>query len=415
MTTAISSFFKSNIHYITDKQENLADIVAEKMFLLGSYLNDPFCNAYGFYRELQARYQLQSQDPTQSLSSLKALSLFLSIILQGPIGLLGIPLAFCVKKLATYLQPKLFLHSKGCDPKDPTDELIIRAHNVCGTDNGHVVTDAGVMPWPYRITSWIEKIKNENLVCYFEVFDIKAAVKMYQELKDRFANFYYNIGPTALGVSSGIFVAIDQDVQDAYFIPFPKDMLVGRTKHAEKGFFVLETEYFITYITHLQHSEEPERPTPEEKEARKKEIERILDDMTENALSKNKPILLMGDLNLDDAEYKELPLDKLFLNTNTSGIHTWGGDHFCSAIVKKEASSSRNLDYILLLTKHPTTHENLSILASLSETTVESDNFDSKTFKTEDVVSDHLALVSNIKLRKNKKHYSSDISSSESK
>src|SRR5690606_8728250 len=111
----------------------------------------------------------------------------------------------------------------------------------------------------------------------YETFDTKSAFLLAEKLKEKgYTHFYFNIGPQALGVSSGIFVASKYEIGQPEFTRFPKETLVGRTKAAAKGIFAFDLKshgksFARIHATHLQHSEECSHPTQEERSGRERQ------------------------------------------------------------------------------------------------------------------------------------------------
>ncbi|MBI5345744.1 MAG: hypothetical protein HZB76_01185, partial [Chlamydiae bacterium] len=363
---------------------------------ISSYLLDPFSNGYGLFRRIQVIDALHPKS-FKIVNFVRKIFLALEILFLELGSIITTPLGIATKNLACYLHPKPFHFLGNLKPKAISDNFSLRSSNLCGSDPAHCITDGGVMPWPFRIDHWIKKIreKSEDIVCLFEIFDIQIAEKLKNELKDKYAHFFFNMGPKVLGINSGIFVACKFDVLDFNFSPFPKNALVGRTKNVEKGFFRFETSNAIIYASHLQHSEAPEHPTDEEIKARKVEMDIILDDMKKHI--GDKPIILTGDLNLDDSEYNNSSWKKYFQRIPPAENYpSWGGDEFCAKLVGKNPSGPINLDYTLLLIKNPATEQAINVGKILS-TSLEQDGFNPKIFQDDPtIISDHKALCSEI-------------------
>lgn len=231
-----------------------------------------------------------------------------------------------------------------------------------------------------------------NIVnCLYETFDVNAAFHICEQLKQRgYNDFYFNIGPKAVGVSSGILIGSKYKIHNPAFSPFPQDSLVGRTKNAAKGVFSFDLQgrrgenFARIYATHLQHSEEPAFPTAEEVEARRKQMQIIVDKID---VVRDRCIVVTGDLNLDDEEYRDSSWQDRFQKGDPfgDGLKTWGGDEFCARLVGKRVSGPLNLDHTMVL--NGTAH---SIETSLVET-----GYDPAVFK-EGVLSDHDGLFSTI-------------------
>ncbi|MBX9922805.1 MAG: hypothetical protein K2Y01_01725 [Rhabdochlamydiaceae bacterium] len=181
-------------------------------------------------------------------------------------------------------------------------------------------------------------------------------------------------------------------------------MLIGRTKNSGKGAFAFNVEsQGKAFATHMQHSEEPQFPTIEEVNARKMQMDLILKKITETT---NRCVILTGDLNLDDQEYKssnwkhffykedEYKQKCCFRKGNQFQIpqRTWGGDGFYADFRGKNILGPLNLDHTMLLKGSA-----CSIHTSLVNT-----EFDCKKFKKE-ALSDHAGLFSQIHLSPSKR------------
>ncbi|QYF49339.1 hypothetical protein RHABOEDO_001660 [Candidatus Rhabdochlamydia oedothoracis] len=157
------------------------------------------------------------------------------------------------------------------------------------------------MPWHFRIDKIIVKILEEDpdILILYEVMDTAAGFYLYEKLQEKYAHFYFNIGPRAIGCSSGIFVASRAEIISPEFTPFPKQMLFGRTKISEKGVFSfdmqIEGKNVKVYATHLQHSEQPQYPTKKEIQAREAAMDLIIEKVNQDTSN----VIVTGDLNLD--------------------------------------------------------------------------------------------------------------------
>jgi endonuclease/exonuclease/phosphatase family metal-dependent hydrolase len=211
-----------------------------------------------------------------------------------------------------------------------------------------------VIPWPFRIGGIIKKIRENDadVICLYEVMDIKTGLQIYEAIKKDYRHFYLHIAPRTIGISSGIFIASKFEIKNPEFMTFPKEMLVGRTKNVEKGVFAFDVQsagkvFARIFSTHLQHSEECEFPTKEEQAARKQEMELIMSKM--NKVS-DRAVVLTGDLNLDDKEYQGSSwAPQLEKGKPHVGPPTWGGDKFYADLVQKRVSTALNLDHTAVL------------------------------------------------------------------
>lgn len=368
--------------------------IALRVFQIASYLTDPICKAHEYYWRLAV---VDPLNPTAYKISnlLRKAALCVGIagwaLLAAGASLPGIGL----RVLGSYIQKEPFIYMQGSEePKRlPTDRSFsLLSWNVCCVGAGYSISDGGVLPWSFRIDAIIEKMieKDADVNCLYETFDSKSAFYICERLKQNgYNHFYFNIGPKAIGVSSGILIASKYKMHNPEFSPFPQDSLVGRTKHAAKGVFSFDLEsqgeYFTRiYSTHLQHSEEPQFPTVEEIEARRKQMQMIVDKIH---VVKDRCRVVTGDLNLDDEEYKNSSWQIHFHKGDQfeDGLKTWGGDEFCARLVEKRVSGPLNLDHTMILNGTAR-----SIETNLVET-----GYDPAVFK-EGVLSDHSGLFSKI-------------------
>lgn len=372
-------------------------------FQIASYLTDPICKSHEFFRRLSV---VDSLNPTsRKIENLGRKFLLVSgLIIYALVAMVATVPGIALRALAANLQKEPFLYSKGdCPQKTLPDDrtFSLLSWNICCVGAGYSISDGGVVPWPSRIDDIVKKIieKDADVNCIYETLDSKSGFTICEKLKQNgYANVYFNIGPQAIGVSSGILVASKYAIKNPEFTLFPKDSLVGRTKHAAKGVFAFDLEssghcFAKIYSTHLQHSEEPEFPTPEEVEARKKQMQLILEKVEK---VKGRCAIVTGDLNLDDQEYRASFWQHRFVKGAAFGSertrertqeYTWGGDAFCAELVGKRVSAPLNLDHTLVLQGTAR-----SIRTSLVET-----GYDSSFFKKE-ALSDHAGLLSQISL-----------------
>ena len=372
--------------------ETVAQKTAPIFFQLASYLTDPVCKAHEYFRLLSVVDTLYPESLGVSNWMRKAVlcvKITASILLAAVTTLPGIFL----RGLGAYLQKEPFIYVQGPGTSKilpPDRSFSLLSWNICCVGAGYPISDGGVTPWCSRVDKVIEKIveKDADINCLYETFDSKSAFYLSEKLKEKgYNHIYLNIGPKAIGVSSGIMVASKYKITQPEFSLFPKSSLVGRTKNAAKGTFSFDLEsqgasFARIYSTHLQHSEEPEFPTEEEVLARAQQMQIILD----KALQiKDRCVVITGDLNLDDHEYENSSWKDLFQKQIDPSAKTWGGDSFCAKLVGKRVSGPLNLDHTMVLNGS----------AKSLETTLVETGYDPEVFK-EDALSDHEGLFSKI-------------------
>lgn len=394
------------------------------MLLAASYLTDPVCKIREYSWQLAITKEMQPNASETELEKTKWL-LHLGRIACGGTALVTTVPGVIIRSLSSYLQSEPYIHLKGTEPAKVLPKLLqessisVYSANRANQAAGYVFTDAGVTPWTHRIDAHVAEIKDQNadVVCLSELFDPSASFYLYEELKKLgYTDFYFNMGYKAIAPGSGLFVASKYAIQNPEFTAFPEATLQGRTKWACKGFFrfdIASQNDVIAriYTTHLQHSEEPEFPNRNPKItditqevikkaltedcqddviARAAQMHLIVQDMIKNSSSFTKPVVLVGDLNLDPEE-KEKSLWNSHFGQGILHYHkkkTWGGDKFCVDLVngktgKKKVSGPLDLDYALVFKNGAATIETWLVDAK----------FDGTKFEL-DAVSDHSALKS---------------------
>lgn len=368
-------------------RSQIGDYLKKQTFRLASYLTDPICKAHELFRRI---YVVDVLNPTAFKVSNLVRKFFISlgIVVNLSLAIGSTVPGICLRGVASCLEKEPFIYYRGKLPDEQLQESFsLLSWNICCVAGGYSISDGGVMPWSFRIDKIVETITQQNadFISLYEVFDTASGFYLYEKLREKYAYFYFNIGPRAIGTSSGIFIASKIKITDPEFTPFPKHMLVGRTKNSEKGVFsfTIQTskENVKIYATHLQHSEEPQYPTDEEVWARSKEMKLIMDKIDQEVGS----IILIGDLNLDNEEYAQSAWASSFQEVSfaENGARTWGGDKFCAEMIGKRISGPLNLDYTLA-----TKQSALKIKTSLIAT-----HYDAKKC-TREALSDHRGLVS---------------------
>jgi exonuclease III len=357
------------------------------VFQVASALTDPICASHSSFKQIS----IANGWIEKIFLTYKALSNSLTAIVTAPAGILLRATAIAVQN-----EPYLYFPGNALE-KSPGRSFSLLSWNVCFVGGGYSITNGGVSPWSQRIDGVVEAIRAQDadVVCLYETFDTRSAFELHNRLKDQYAHFYFNIGPKAVGVSSGIFVASKFPIENPQFTPFTDAALVGRTKNAEKGVFSFdlkdgESSFARIHATHMQHSEECDSPTPEEIEARDLEMEIILKQI-EQQYDHHLITLLAGDWNLDDVEYENSSWKNHFDRgeRHFNGEYTWGGDQFCATLEKKSVSKPLNLDHTAL-------HKQSS--SATLETYLVETGYDATVY-TESALSDHRGLYSIVTLQ----------------
>lgn len=365
-------------------------------FHAASILTEPACKVHEFARRIKI---VEVLNPTDSKirNFVRKCFLAIAIVVLAYIALFTTLPGIAIRGVATYVQKSSFTYLKGNPDKEKIlqgNKFSLLSWNVCCVPAGYAITNGNVMPWRYRIDAIINEIKMQNAdaVSLYEIFDADASRYLYKRLKEEYPHFYVNIGPRALGVSSGFFVASKYDIRNPEFTPFPKSTLVGRTKKSEKGVFSFDLQsrkhsFARIFATHLQHSNASQFPTDPEIQGRKAQMELIAQKVIQ---VKNRAALLTGDLNMDETELSASPHRHLFTKgTFPENEKTWGGDQFCASLVGDRPSEPLTLDHTLAL--------NNGSVESI-ETTYVDTGFNGKVFDPNST-SDHKGVLSIVTLQ----------------
>lgn len=398
---AISDNFEGTLSPIQTVPSYSIDVliqtVAQSLFQAASVCTDPICKAHEYFRQWSVVNHLSKTDQKTSVLY-KKIFLGVGFTLYSSLALFTTLPGIALRASAIYLLKKPFLHLQTQAPFKHLDKdagFSLLSWNICCVGGGYSISDGGVYPWISRIDRIAQEIlsKNPDVVCLHETFDTSSSLHLYEKLKNAgYHDFYFNIGPRTLGVSSGHFIASKYKIENAEFHLFPQDILSGRAKHASKGLFSFDllsdqNQFATICVTHLQHSETPQFPEKTEVESRKQQMQFILSKIEKLA---HKKIVFTGDLNLDEREYKKSSWRYQFDRGTIQTGKSWGGDTFCTKIIEgnKKSSKALTLDYTFVPKKGP-----FAISTSFVET-----GFDPHIY-SEKALSDHKGLLSHISLK----------------
>ncbi len=384
----------TQLSWIPAATDRLRDKIAGGVFHMASYLTDPVCKSLEFHRRVCI---VDALNPNADfLSNLaRKITLYLGMIGWLSLAVFATLPGIALRALGGQIQKEAYLYQQG----EATGKILPRqsdfsmlSWNICGIPAGYSITNGGVLPWDFRIDDIADKIieKDADVNCLYEVFDIQTASYLCEKLKKKgYAHFYFNIANRPIGSSSGILVASKYNIKNPEFTVFPQDSLVGTTKYCNKGVFAFDLEsegrnFARIFATHLQHSEVSQFPTAEEVEARRKQMQVIIDKVN---TVRDRTIVVTGDLNLGDQEYNASSWRRRFEKGDAWGPHekTWGGDDFCARLQGQTVSGPMNLDHTMVVRGTAR-----SIHTSLLRT-----GFVSTEFK-EKALSDHEGLYSRI-------------------
>ena len=368
--------------------------LATACFRLASLLTDPLCKAHEAYA-LTSVTQFMHPDSKWYLNKGRNTLLLIKAIFLTALALLTTVPGALLRCIGNQLQEKPFLSWSGPHAKElPCQRAFtMSSWNVCCMVAGFAIGE-NLPPWKYRIDGIVRNIllKDSDVVCLYETFDTKAAFLISERLKEAGYHFgYFNIGSRALGVSSGLMVASKYKIVDPEFTPFPKDTLLGVSKFSSKGFFTFslasEGKAFARIITtHLQHSETAQHPTPEERTARRLEME-LITQKAEQESPQPLATVVTGDLNLNDAEYQSLRLDTRFDEgyKDPNNAYSFQGN-------TKQFTDPSNLDHTMALRNDQ--------IVDIRTTIQQDDLYQCLDFPGEKLVySDHRVLQTTVELR----------------
>lgn len=244
--------------------------------------------------------------------------------------------------------------------------------NICFLPGELPLFFGGVAPAAERVSGIASLILNQNadVICLYEVHEVNSAYALCHKLKNDYAYFYLDIGPSFLEMNSGLFVASKYKVVDPQFKPFH---YLGMQNQINKGYFsfkIVDEDQIVAqiYTTHLQ----PYRKNVDE-EIRKAELNEIIENIHLNYTIKiSYPIVLCGDLNIPwgSEEYDLSGIQKHFFdayndktvinNDNTTVVdpsnRTYsaclGGERWKTGD-DPSISCSEIIDYVLIYDKEP--------------------------------------------------------------
>jgi exonuclease III len=336
----------------------IKEAISKILFLSASYLTDPVCQAHEFYWRARV---VDVLDPAAAFvtATARRVLLYLGVLLSSVCAIVTTVPGICLRAcaVAAMEQPFFASISEEVVPKQlPVDgKFSLFSWNLCAIPAGYSIRDGGVIPWHFRMQALVETIAktDADVNCLYEVFDYHAAHLLEQRCREMgYAHIYWNIGPRAIGISSGIFVASKFVIQNPDFTPFCSSMLIGATKFAGKGVFSFdlvsgESSFATIHATHLQHSEIPEHPEEFEEESRARQMKVIWNKIKQE---QGRAVIVTGDLNMTDDELAKASWRERFQKGDVyrHGEFTWGGDSFCAHLVgKKKTSGPLNLDHTI--------------------------------------------------------------------
>lgn len=208
-----------------------------------------------------------------------------------PFTLAGVAAGHILHFAAFLMATKPFTHLIGKGSKELKKQLSIFQLNCCLTAGGFAKLFGGLaLSDKERLAKISEMILNQDpdIIALQEVSDPSSAFALYETLKDKYHDFYLNMGttPWILQNNSGLFLASKIPVTSARFESF--EDIPGTETMVNKGYFTCRLKDLTIINTHLSPSSDDYRPSDSEINARNEEQKRILNE---------KPNLVLADFN----------------------------------------------------------------------------------------------------------------------
>lgn len=228
------------------------------------------------------------------------------------------------KSLSNY-KSQPFIYTKG-DKEEKTlpddSKITLVSWNVCLFESNISMLFGGVLPWENRIERIMNKIQDldPDILCLQEVFSSKAGLAIVENLKSKYAHFYYSMGPNpigfsvdTLGIPGGLFVASKYPLKNENFTSFTKEQT---PLYRTYGFFtanIYNKDKPIAHLvtTHLQPGYEEK-----DKEYRALQSKAILSNLQDIKI----PTLLCGDLNIAKGSFEAQEIFKPYESSSYQGI-----------------------------------------------------------------------------------------------
>jgi endonuclease/exonuclease/phosphatase family metal-dependent hydrolase len=351
----------------------LRDQIGYYFFKTASLCTDPACKIDEIKTTLSIpdKHIFAKKSPTGFQKSLRKTALISQALLLGPLSLALSPFSMLFRLLGYGIQYSDFNYFKGNAEEKPfpTDSKISTFFlNTCFIGGGYPYTHGGVLPWTQRIEKISSNIleNDPDVVCLSEVYDFKAALKLYDQLKDNYAHFYLNIGPHYFAAKSGIFVASKFKIKNPHFIDF-HDTLIHNKGTNRRGAFAIDLldqdnkTLSKIYANHFEYSLNDSKPSDDEILARSGEVDLLLSDLQKTTKGKeiDYPVLLTGDFNFKPEEFSKTALINHFSKTDTDIIGTCRRDEFIKALFDEtksidddeSSSDAHDLDHTFIMSK----------------------------------------------------------------
>lgn len=227
---------------------------------------------------------------------------FFIALVAVPSVIVTLPLflsAFSLTAVSKFLEFRDYRYVKGNGAEIASIGSKIFHLNTCMFWGGFPYKFGGMKPAHERFDNLVERIKSEDPdILFLCEFNRTLSNSMVNAFKDKYPHFFVDVGLNYRGLENCIFIASRKKlVSKPNYI-----CLEAPLSGIKRGFFALETEERWYLYTHLH---------PKDKESdsaiRRQQLETIQKFIDE----KNKPCVLIGDLNIDrnktpNTEYQEM-------------------------------------------------------------------------------------------------------------
>jgi endonuclease/exonuclease/phosphatase family metal-dependent hydrolase len=249
------------------------------------YLSKPFWKATEFFL---------TNDSSWTGVAGKVVGITIAIF-QAPLAMVGEMIYLLSQKY--YQKSYSFYESKAAKREGNPSKFL--SLNACMFPGGLPTIFGGVSPAGARMDALTDFLKKQkaDIVCLQEMA-CDPAKQLINKIKDDYRYFYYRIGPNPFNMESAIFFASKYELKNQpQFIAFKVPGMQGGIR---RGFFIAELESCYVITTHLD-------PHAHHGDVRAQQIEAIL---THIRTLYQKPIFLMGDLNIESQDTKACNLLK---------------------------------------------------------------------------------------------------------
>jgi endonuclease/exonuclease/phosphatase family metal-dependent hydrolase len=288
---------ESHSHFLIDFFSDLSFHLMRSYWLAQEYLSR--CYLPLIQGEYGQKDHLVSEVVWRAATHLWALPL---LIISVPLLVIGNAL-FLSARMYSQLDYQTYQSDK--KPTVPTSKISLFHLNACMMQGQLPLLFGGMTPATWRVKELCDQIKSlsPDVVMLSEVNGC-IAPRIIDHLKEEYSYFYYRIGANyhfkmsfnPFGHDSNLFIAMKGDpLAEPSFISFMQQG-PGKQLLFNRGYFRLDVGSFVLYFTHLHPANSPIDQT----------IRRTQILETELSISKEyKPVILMGDLNIDYLHYRD--------------------------------------------------------------------------------------------------------------